>query len=215
MIKIQKQQCPNILIENKEQWTEELLDYVRDDSKPPDSIVLRYKNPEIKQAVKEDSFEKCIYCESKVTPTYYGEIEHLKPKKKYPELTFEWSNLGFVCAQCNNKKRDKYDEELPFINPYQENPSEFIIALGAFIYHKSNNRRGEITEKNLELNRSALIEARMERIDSIRNLIDRYNSEENSSLKEALLNEIQTETAKDKPYSMCTSSIIVHLLEET
>lgn len=215
MIKIQKQQCPNILIENKESWTEELLKYVRDDSEPPDSIVLRYKNPEIKQAVKEDSTEKCIYCESKVTPTYYGDIEHLKPKKKYPELTFEWSNLGFVCAQCNNKKRDKYDEELPYINPYQENPSGFLIALGALICHKPNNRRGEITEKVIELNRSALIEARMERINSIRNLIDRYNSEENSSLKDALLNEIQTETARDKPYSMCTSSIVNQLIEET
>ena len=215
MINLQKQQCPRILEENKGSWTEELLEYIRNDTKPPDSIWQHYKHADIKQAVKEDSFEKCIYCESKVPSIYFGDIEHLKPKKKYPELTFEWSNLGFVCAQCNNRKRDKYDEELPYINPYQENPVEFLIALGAFIYHKSNNRRGEITEKDLDLNRHELIERRKERIDSIRNLIDRYNDEENSSLKDVLLNEIQTEIAENKPYSMCTSSIVAHLLEET
>lgn len=214
MINLQKQQCPRILEENKDSWTEDLLEYIRNDTKPPDSIWQHYKHPDIKQAVKEDSFEKCIYCESKVPSTYFGDIEHLKPKKKYPELTFEWSNLGFVCAQCNNRKRDKYDEELPYINPYQENPAEFLIALGAFIYHKSN-RRGEITEKDLDLNRPELIERRKERIDSIRNLIDRYNDEENSSLKDVLSNEIHTEIAENKPYSMCTSSIVTHLLEET
>ncbi len=214
MIKIQKQQCPNILIENKESWTEELLNYIRDGIKPPDSIAQRYKHADIKQALREDSFEKCIYCESKVTPTYFGDVEHLKPKKHYPQFTFEWSNLGFVCAKCNNKKRDKYDDQLPHINPYLENPSDFLIAVGPFIYHKPNKKRGEITGKDLELNRSGLIEMRIERIDSIRNLLDRYKSEKNPSLKEILLNEIKTETAENKPYSMCTCSIFALLNKE-
>lgn len=213
MIKLQKQECPQVLIKNKEQWTEELLEHLSSGSNPPPNIFQRYRHSDIKQAVKEDSYEKCIYCESKVTPTYYGDIEHLKPKKKYPKLTFEWSNLGFVCRICNNNKLDKYDEELPYINPYQENPSDFLKALGAFIYHKANNRRGEITEKDLDLNRMQLIEARKERIDQIRNLIDKYTIEQNPSLKGTLLREIQIELADNKSYSMCLCSIFANLGE--
>jgi uncharacterized protein (TIGR02646 family) len=39
-------------------------------------------------------------------------IEHFKPKSKYPEVAFTWSNLYYICDLCNNKKRIDYDAKL-------------------------------------------------------------------------------------------------------
>ncbi len=180
----------------------------------PDPIALKrnYKHPKIKKAIKEDSFEKCIYCESKIVHVYFGDVEHMKPKSKFPKLKFDWDNLGYVCAQCNNQKNDKWDDQYPFINPYIENPLDFLCAVGHFIYHLSGNKRGEITEKEINLNRPELVEMRKERIDAIMTLADRYSSEPNITLKNILLKEIKKELADDKPYSVCAKSIFEQII---
>jgi len=189
MIKLNKQQCPN-------------------------STALRsnYKHPAIKLAVKNDSFEKCIYCESKIIHVYFGDVEHIKPKSKFPELKFDWDNLGYVCAQCNNKKSDEWDEQHPFINPYTEDPVDFLRAVGHFIYHIAGNRRGEITEKKIKLNRVGLIEMRKERVDAVRTLADKYINESNLTLKEILLKELKKELEDNKPYAMCARSIFQEII---
>lgn len=186
MIKINKPPCPN----------------------PGALTNQNYKHPDNKEALKCASNDKCIYCESKVTNVYYGDIEHLKPKIKYPELTYDWDNLGFVCAICNGNKSDIFDEEFPFINPYQEDPNDFLFALGCLIYHKSDNKRGEITVKSIKLNRAELIAKRLETIESIKNLIDRYTNETSTTLKDILLEQIKIECQEDKEYSLCALSLI-------
>jgi len=48
---------------------------------------------------------RCAYCEDSVA----DEIEHIYPKKFYPELTFKWRNYLFACGQCNGSiKRDQF-----------------------------------------------------------------------------------------------------------
>ena len=101
---------------------------------------------------------------------------------------------------------------MPFINPYTEKPYDFLCAVGHFIYHYPGNRRGEITEKTVELNRPELIEMRKERIDKLRELADRYESEQNTTLKDILLTQLKIELAYDKEYSMCARSIINDLV---
>ena len=212
MIKINKQSCPSVLTQNKDKWTQELLEYYKKGERPPDSLVSKYRHADIKSAVRKDSYDKCIYCESKVTPTYSGDIEHLKPKSKYQHLTYEWTNLGYVCSKCNIAKLDKYNEALPYVNPYVEDPSNFFKALGTFIWHLPNNQRGEITEREIQLNRAELIEARKERLDLLRNLIDRYMSPQNDSLKPAFLDELKIEIADNKEYAMSTRSLVVAMI---
>jgi len=189
MIKLNKQQCPNST-----------------------ALQSNYRHPDIKKAVKEDSFEKCIYCESKISHVYFGDVEHMKPKSKFPELEFSWDNLGYVCAQCNNAKRDKWDDQYPFINPYNDDPINFLCAAGHFIYHLAGNKRGEITEKGIDLNRAELIEMRKERIDSLRTLVDKYSNEVSPVLKGILLKELNKELARDKPYSICANSIFQQII---
>jgi uncharacterized protein (TIGR02646 family) len=185
MIKVSRPQCPN-----------------------PNALRGNYKHPDNKVALKESSHDKCIYCESKVTATYYGDIEHLKPKSKYPDLECNWDNLGFVCAICNGHKGDIFDEALPFINPYEEDPQDFIFALGCMVCHIPSNRRGEITVNGIKLNRKELVLKRLETMEKLKTLIDRYAIEDNSTLKEILLDQIKIECQEDKEYSLCALSLI-------
>lgn len=210
MIKINKLGEPTILKINKISWINELMKYVSNEVKIPDAVQKRYNHPEIKKALKEETYGKCMYCESPIGHITYEHIEHYRPKSvsKYPELTFEWSNLGLACPICNNNKKDIFDENCTFINPYIENPEDSFIPLGHFIYHKPNNPRAELTEKIIELNRPELIERRKERIDSVISLIERYAKETNSTLKSILDKQITIEANIDKPYSMCVKSIV-------
>lgn len=46
---------------------------------------------------------KCAYCESNVMATGSGDIEMYRPKSIYPHLAYEWHNLLFSCAICNQR----------------------------------------------------------------------------------------------------------------
>lgn len=46
----------------------------------------------------------CFYCER----DRHRDIEHIRPKKYYPELCFVWNNYVYACVICNqDEKRDK------------------------------------------------------------------------------------------------------------
>jgi 5-methylcytosine-specific restriction endonuclease McrA len=209
MIKINKRPEPNILTVNKAAWTAELLGYIGRNEKVPSNVSNRYNQNDIKDELRNECSNKCMYCESPVAHVSYEHIDHIKPKAKtkFPELTFEWTNLGLACPVCNMNKGDEYDNNLPIINPYIENPSDFILALGHFLYHKPANTKGELTKRQLKLNRPELLERRQERLESISRLIDKYHSETNLTLKQAIRAEIEIEIEDDKPYSLCAKSI--------
>ena len=99
---------------------------------------------------------------------------------------------------------------MPYINPYEEEPSDFLLAVGPFVYHKGGNGRGEYTEKSLQLNRPELIERRKEKVNIVRQLYDRYKTESNSSLKQVIHDELIEEIAKNKQYSMIQPISYLH-----
>jgi hypothetical protein len=207
MIKLTKLECPDILSQNRESWTTELMCYIDRGENPPSRVVNRYNRHEIKSALKRETNGKCAYCESYIEHVDYGDTEHIKPKSKYPNLTYEWENLTYACRKCNTNKRDEYDENCPPINPYIEHPCGFLFAAGAYIWHLPGSKRGELTEILLKLNRPPLLEARARKIDALRVLLDRYTSEANEIIKRALLDQIRTEVAEDKEYSFCLKSL--------
>ncbi|MBF4465005.1 HNH endonuclease [Flavobacterium sp. LC2016-12] len=209
MVKINKSAEPNILTLNKVNWTTDLLGFINRNEKVPPNVSSRYNQDDIKKTLRDECNNKCMYCESTIAHVSYEHIEHIKPKAKtkFPELTYEWMNLGLSCQICNMNKGDEYDLNLPFINPYLENPSDFIFALGHFIYNKPANTKGELTKRQLKLNRPELLERRQERLESIIRLIERYHAETNPTLKNAIRSEIEFEVGYEKPYSLCAKSI--------
>lgn len=165
-----------------------------------------YKHPDNKEALRSASFDKCIYCESKISHIYYADVEHIKPKEKFPQLKFSWENLGFVCAKCNGIKKDKFYQETPFINPYEDDPNDHVMFFGAFIKHKRGSERGEITideSKGIGLNRDELLERRYEKIKLIEKTVDRCFRTSNQQLKESALGELKNEKHQSNEYSLC------------
>lgn len=169
-----------------------------------------YKHKNNKEALKVASKDKCMYCESKISHIDFAHVEHIKPKAagKYPELEFEWSNLGYACPICNNNKSDEYDESCPFINPYTEDPDEHIMPFGALIYPKKGCERGEYTISVLKLNRLELVEKRLERITDIEIAIKSCNRTRSEKLKQKALVELINEADVSMEYSLIVKAFL-------
>ena len=153
-----------------------------------------------KVALINASHGKCMYCEVFVSESSFGEVEHIKPKSIFPALEFDWNNLGFVCQRCNNSKGNKYDAALEIVNPYSENPEEFLIASGSYVFQKQGNARGEKTIRDVDLNRNELLEKRQELISRIQKSIDAaFRTPE--PLRNDLIAELKKEAEQDKEFS--------------
>jgi len=160
VIKLTKGLEPEVLIRNKENWTHELLAAVRaEDAERIKAVTKRYNHPEVKSALKEETHQKCAYCEAKVTDVAHGDIEHVTPKSLKREQTFEWRNLTFSCQICNQNKSAKEG----IIDPYIDEPNDHMFFAGAFA--KGRSLEGSRTVMELKLNRVALIESRNREIE--------------------------------------------------
>lgn len=134
MIKLFKQEAPEVLINNKEEWTNILLSLVTQHGSysnipkvDKEQVLKPYKHKEIKEALFSTSNKKCCFCEC--YPTEGGgniEVEHFKPKSIYYNETFEWSNLMPICRSCNGSKLDHDTIKEPLINPYLDDPIDYF-----------------------------------------------------------------------------------------
>lgn len=95
--------------------------------KPFRSLVPKrtYEGPEMshyrkyKKQLRDDFHGRCGYTDCR--DFWFGgvstfQIDHFKPKSKYPELTTRYDNLVYSCSFANNAKRDDYDDAL-YLDP--------------------------------------------------------------------------------------------------
>ncbi|WP_082741801.1 MULTISPECIES: HNH endonuclease [unclassified Burkholderia] len=167
-----------------------------------------YKHARNKEALLAGTHSKCMYCESKILAIDFGDVEHIKPKaeEKFPELEFAWENLGIACSRCNNKKSDNYDIGTPYINPYEENPADFLVAEYNWIFARRQNERGHLTIEDIGLNRPELLEQRKTLLDRIMQVIRAADSTSNDQLRIAALASLAEEAAASKEYSMVVAA---------
>lgn len=66
-----------------------------------------YNMPEVNAALTEMFRGKCYICENDNITSY--QIEHLIPHRGDIDLKYDWNNLFWSCAHCNNIKNDQYD----------------------------------------------------------------------------------------------------------
>ena len=71
-----------------------------------------------KQALGEESFRKCAYCESVASAGYPCDVEHLRPKDVHWWLAWAYENYAFSCFLCNNKKLNHF----PHLGPKWPEP---------------------------------------------------------------------------------------------
>jgi uncharacterized protein (TIGR02646 family) len=137
-------------------------------------------HPIIKEKLKEHmiSYEQsgcCPYCEIKIEANL-SEIEHIKPKSKFPNLFQKYSNLLAVCNKCGSHKGDQWDDL--FIDPTKDDPNLYMtheIETGKLIpiEYTENNKRAVITIEILNLNSKALCNMRKKFISEIKKLLKR------------------------------------------
>ena len=71
----------------------------RTGTKPQDSRWTDFKGD-----LERTFYGLCAYCES----TCSGEVDHFRPKSRFPELVYDWANWLLACHDCNHAKGDKW-----------------------------------------------------------------------------------------------------------
>jgi len=72
--------------------------------------------------------KKCVYCKSKIRQgTTAIPIEHVVPKSKYSQFTFESKNLVLSCPMCNIQKGTKETLTDPLGTAYPTDKAGFLI----------------------------------------------------------------------------------------
>ncbi|ART83794.1 HNH endonuclease [Oceanisphaera profunda] len=134
MVKLERANEPEILIDNKAKWTSDLLTAVRDNggykkipAKDKEKLITYYRHQAIKDSLFPSSENKCAFCECKPSEGGNIEVEHFEPKSIYPDKTFEWTNFLPCCRRCNGDKSDHDTVVEPILNPYDENPSNVFF----------------------------------------------------------------------------------------
>lgn len=211
MIKLTKLDEPQILKDNKKVWTSQYIEFVKSGKKISDDLRYRYRERSIKEQIIRETHNKCAYCESKVSHVCPGDVEHILPKHKdaRPDLYVEWTNLTLSCEECNRpRKREYFNPSDPLVNPYEDNPDDHFIPVGPMIFNKPGDRKGYITNIILELNRSGLLERRIERLNSVKSLADRWGCEQNQTVKEVIEIELKKEATPEKEYSFVVKGFL-------
>lgn len=90
-----------------------------------------------KKYIIKDFNNKCGYCDDldKFNGGYRNyQIDHFKPKNKFPDLETTYDNLVYCCPFCNRAKWDKWEDKDGFIDP----------CCDEYDNHISRNDKGQI-----------------------------------------------------------------------
>ncbi len=208
MIKLEKKPKPRVLEENEETWTKEYQLLMDGDNTVPKAAKFRYRHPDIKSTLKEEAFDKCIFCESKISHTFPGETDHIIPVSKMHASVVNWENLAYVCKECNRHKSDFYDENTPLINPFVDDPNDHLLFLGPIVLSRPNDPRGQVTRSLLQLSRAPLVERKKERLEKVKTLLDSLESFPEGDAKEFMREQALLEASSDKEYSATVKNFL-------
>lgn len=103
-------------------------------------------------------YRKCAYCESDFNATGRNQLEHYRPKAKFFEQMFLWSNWLCSCGICNEKKWSHWpvgrDGKPSLLDPTGDDPGEHLGFVDAAIVGVTP--RGIETIRMLGLDRQEL-----------------------------------------------------------
>lgn len=214
MIKLTKRLEPEVLAKNYGEWTKALVERLQKGEEPTAAEKGRYRHPDIKSVLIEETAGKCAYCESKLRHIAYGDVEHIVPKSSDVNVTFRWENLTLACDVCNTNKSDHFKNNGDFVDPYLVDPDEHLFFCGPFVFGHPGNDRGRLTEELLKLNRPELLERRKERLLNLRTQLDAYARTSNPTLKEILRKDIEkNEMADDKEFAALSRTFLTDALK--
>lgn len=206
MIHLTKLQSPNVLIQHAAEWTAELLAAIANGTKLSDARKRRYNHDQVKAALLQETHGKCAYCESKLTHIAYGDIEHIIPKASDPGRTYEWENLTTACDVCNTKKSDTEG----LVDPYVNDPEQVHFRfMGPMMTIVPGNEPAKLTLTQLELNRTALMEKRTDRLEDLGRRLEEILATGDDATRTVLTKAlVEGETHSHKEFAACARSYV-------
>lgn len=209
MIKLTRRDMAPELRARVEEHRQRLKDLLRNGDTPPQTLLDSYRDPQLKAHLVAETHGKCIYCESKITHVYFGDVEHIKPKSRFPSERLDPENLALACALCNNAKSEFWDDVTPLLNPYIDEPDQELFAFGFWVTHRSGHPRAKLSIEQFGLNRQALLERRKERIELLKPLADQYIVCPAGALKNLLRDELSADKrAVDREYALMVRTFL-------
>ena len=158
-----------------------------------------YAHATVKTALIKAQHKKCCFCERLIgedgdiehfrPKSAYQQTP--KTTLKYPGyywLAYDWGNLYLSCGPCNQRHKKNWfpivsqknraqlnnndcSLEMPLlINPGEEDPSQHISFRGEIPYAPPKSKQGETTIALLKLNRPILNQARLNHLETIKQL---------------------------------------------
>jgi uncharacterized protein (TIGR02646 family) len=155
------------------------------------------------QVLYEAFYEKCAYCEAKMSHVSSPQIEHYRPQNKFPDRMFDWSNWLVSCGRCNQKKWAHFpdcDGQPCLLDPTAEDPSGHLDFSRTRALAKTH--RGAKTVELIGLNRSPLEDDRARWMMTVNALLLlwRRATEVSAQARELLIWAMQV----DAPYAAMT-----------
>ena len=167
-------ETPAVLAEHGECFTAE---YVTERATNPRHVFRwRHLYAAVRAGLAAMTQERCAYCDGyPLGDTGDDQIDHFRPRSRYPALVCTWDNLFLVCAACNGVKRDRWHDDL--LRPDDadfafERYFEYREQTGALAARTDasddDRRRAEMTIRLLDLNRAGKCMRRRETVKLIR-----------------------------------------------
>jgi hypothetical protein len=204
LIRLHKGPPPDVLVEKAAEWTKEYKDALASGTMT-EAVRYRYRHADIKAALRRDSHNKCIYCESDIG---FGQIDHIHPVSKCSDEILSWANLALVCTECNTYKKDYFAPAEPLINPFTDEPTEHLLFLGPLVFAIPGDAMGFRTQEQLQLNRADLMQKRTKRLERISPLIEQWKSHPPGTTKDLLKRAIFDEAADEMDYAAAVRACI-------
>lgn len=206
MRRLTKANIPAVLKQNAATW---LTEYLND--KGSDTKRYRYREKTIKNALKAETGDKCVYCESKIGHNTPGDVEHKEPSSKVPEKHFEWSNLTVACTECNRRKTNYYSTDTGFLDPYDDDVENCLVHWGPLVQWSPGHARAEKTIRTLDLHsmeRKNLIDRKVDVLAKVRGLLDNMKSTGDALLQVLRKDEVARMAKVDAEYSAMVLSYL-------
>ena len=127
---------------------------------------------------------RCMYCDD----SRGTQIDHYWPKVRFPDRSFDWSNMLWLCGGCNLTKGDRFDLDAHgnplLLNPTSDDPWEYLffepatgIITARYCPHTGspNPRAAYTTDPEvLPLNIESVTEGRRRTCRSLRRAVERF-----------------------------------------
>ena len=208
MRKLLKTRVPPVLEQNFETWT---ANYLADANNQ--TYRYRYRHPDIKNQLRDETGNKCVYCESKVGHNTPGDVEHKIPSSVQKRLHFSWDNLTIACTECNRRKNDYFSDDTPFLDPYVDDVESCVIHHGPVVGWLAGDECAEVTVSTLQLHdgtRTELIRRKIERITELNHVLARRASTHSETLKQLLTEQLTTMQSVGAEYSAMVRAVCEH-----